>query len=55
MHIAWVSTYKIPMGEGLLGGLVLVIVSIGIAYGSLKLFDEPVREWLKKRFLMKKA
>ena len=55
LHIAWVTNYKIPMGEGLLGGLVLVIVSIAIAYASLKLVDEPVREWLKKRFLMKKA
>jgi peptidoglycan/LPS O-acetylase OafA/YrhL len=43
------------MTRGLLGGLVLFVVSVAIAYGCLKLYDEPVREWLKKRFLLKKA
>jgi peptidoglycan/LPS O-acetylase OafA/YrhL len=54
MHIAWVANNKVPMQQGLLGGLLLLIVSIAIAYASLKLYDEPVREWLKKRFLVKK-
>lgn len=54
MHIAWVGNNKVPMTEGLLVGVLLVIVSIVIAYASLKLYDEPVREWLKKRFLIKK-
>jgi len=53
---AWVVNNKIPLGtQGLLVGLLLVIVSIAIAYASLKLYDEPVREWLKKKVLMKKA
>jgi len=55
MHIAWVDNNKIPMQQGLLGGLLLLLVSIAIAYASLKLYDEPVREWLKKRFLIKKG
>ena len=55
LHIAWVANNKVPMSTGLLGGLVVVIVSIAVAYASLKLYDEPVREWLKKRFLMKKT
>ena len=55
LHIAWVSNNKVPMGEGLLGGLLLVIVSIGIAWASLKFYDEPVRAWLTKRFLVKKG
>ncbi|HEY8938142.1 MAG TPA: acyltransferase [Cyclobacteriaceae bacterium] len=54
MHIAWVGNNKVPMKEGLLVGVLLVIVSIAIAYASLKLYDEPVREWLKNRFLTKK-
>jgi peptidoglycan/LPS O-acetylase OafA/YrhL len=45
----------VPMQKGLLGGVVVLIASVAIAYASLKLYDEPVREWLKKRFLMKKA
>ncbi len=55
LHIAWVSNNKIPMGEGLLGGLVLLIVSVLIAWACLKLYDEPVRNWLKKRYLVKRA
>jgi peptidoglycan/LPS O-acetylase OafA/YrhL len=55
LHIAWVANNKVPMSTGLLGGAVLLVVSIAVAYTSLKLYDEPVREWLKKRFLMKKG
>jgi peptidoglycan/LPS O-acetylase OafA/YrhL len=55
LHIAWVANNKVPMEQGLLAGLGLFVVSIAIAYGCLKLYDEPVRDWLKKRFLLKKA
>ena len=56
VYTAWVVNNKIPLGtQGLLVGLLLVITSIAIAYASLKLYDEPVREWLKKKVLMKKA
>lgn len=54
LHMAWVVNNKIPMQTGLLGGLVVLIASVAIAYASLKLYDEPVREWLKNRFLTKK-
>jgi peptidoglycan/LPS O-acetylase OafA/YrhL len=53
---AWVVNNRIPLGvEGLLVGLLLVIVSIVLAYACLKLYDEPVRAWLTKKFLMKKV
>jgi len=53
---AWVIDNKIPLGaKGLLIGLLLVVVSITIAYACLKLYDEPVREWLRKKVLMKKV
>ena len=53
---AWVVDNKVPLGpKGLLVGLLLVVSSIAIAYGSLKLYDEPVRAWLTKKFLLKKA
>jgi peptidoglycan/LPS O-acetylase OafA/YrhL len=55
LHMAWVKNNNIPMGPGLLAGLGVVIASIAIAYACLKLYDEPVREWLRKRFLVKKA
>jgi len=53
LYIAWVTKNKVPMGPGLLGGLVLFITAISIAYACLKLYDEPVRNWLKERFLVK--
>lgn len=53
---AWVVGNKIPLGaHGLIVGALLLVVSIAIAYACLKLYDEPVRDWLKKRFLTKKA
>ncbi len=53
---AWVANNKIPLGpQGMLMGLALVITSIVMAYACLKLYDEPVREWLKKKVLMKKT
>jgi peptidoglycan/LPS O-acetylase OafA/YrhL len=53
---AWVAKNQIQMGpQSLLVGLLVVVVSLLIAYGSLKLYDEPVREWLKKKVLMKKV
>ena len=56
LFTAWVTDKNIPLGpQGLLVGLLLVVVSILLAYGCLKLYDEPVREWLKRKVLMKKA
>jgi len=56
VYTAWVVNNNVPLGaKGLLAGLLLVVVSIVLAYGCLKLYDEPVREWLKKKVLIKKA
>jgi peptidoglycan/LPS O-acetylase OafA/YrhL len=55
LYTAWVVDNRIPVGQGLWVGLLLVIVAIVIAYACLKLYDEPIRKWLKKRFLMKSA
>jgi peptidoglycan/LPS O-acetylase OafA/YrhL len=52
---AWVVDNKIPMSYGLQWGAVLVASSIAIAYACLKLYDEPVREWLRKKYLVKKG
>ena len=55
LYTAWVVDNKVSLANGIGAGVLLWIVSIVIAYASLKLFDEPVRNWLKKRFLMKKS
>jgi peptidoglycan/LPS O-acetylase OafA/YrhL len=55
-YTAWVVDNKIPLGPyGLMWGGLLFVASIAIAYACLKWYDEPVREWLRKRFLVKKA
>jgi peptidoglycan/LPS O-acetylase OafA/YrhL len=55
VYTAWVVNNNVPLGtKGLLVGLLLVVASIGLAYLCLKLYDEPVREWLKRKVLKKK-
>ncbi|OKS89224.1 acyltransferase family protein [Mucilaginibacter polytrichastri] len=54
-YTAWVADNKIPIGYGLEIGTLLFVTAVIIAYACLKLYDEPVREWLRKRFLMKRA
>lgn len=50
VYTAWVTNHNIPLGtKGLLVGLLLVVTSILLAYACLKLYDEPVREWLKRK------
>ncbi|AYL97979.1 acyltransferase family protein [Mucilaginibacter celer] len=53
-YTAWVVDNKVPMGYGMIWGAVLFVSSVAIAYACLKLYDEPVREWLRKRYLVKK-
>lgn len=54
-YTAWVVDNKVPYATGIWWGALLVVASVIIAYACLKLYDEPVREWLKKRFLLKKV
>jgi len=54
LYTGWVAKNKVPMNYGIWFGLLLFVVSVAIAYASLKLYDEPVRKWLTKRFLAKK-
>ena len=55
LFTAWVVNNRVPLGiQGLLMGLLVVISSLVIAYLSLKFYDKPVREWLRKKFLVKK-
>lgn len=54
IYTAWVVDNKVSMSAGLPIGLLVLILSIGIAYACLKLYDEPVRTWLKNKFLTAK-
>ncbi len=53
LHVAWVTNHNVPMPQGMAVGGLILLVCLGIAYASLKLYDEPVRNWLTKRYLMK--
>jgi peptidoglycan/LPS O-acetylase OafA/YrhL len=55
LYTGWVVKNKVPFETGIWYGLLLFVGSIAIAYACLKLYDEPVREWLRKRFLVKKT
>lgn len=50
MQMAWVSTHPVaPAWHHIALNAGIVLVSIGIAWAFLKLYDEPVRKWLKKK------
>jgi peptidoglycan/LPS O-acetylase OafA/YrhL len=52
LFTAWVVNNKVPLGiNGLLMGLLVVITSLVVAYLSLRFYDKPVREWLRKKVL----
>lgn len=62
-HFPWtfvqmqcVCSHKdVPLSQHIFVSVAVFIICIAIAYAVLKLYDEPVRQWLKQRFLMKKA
>lgn len=50
MQMAWVSSHKdSPVWYHVVLNLGILLVAIGIAWAFLKLYDEPVRAWLKKK------
>ncbi len=49
-YVAWVSNHKgITLGQAWPVALLTFWGAIGLAYGSLKLYDQPVRAWLRKK------
>lgn len=50
MQMAWVSSHKdSPVWHHVVLNLGILLVALGIAWAFLKLYDEPVRAWLKKK------
>ena len=47
IYTAWVANNKVPLQKAYPFSILLLITAILIAYASLKLYDEPVRKWLK--------
>ncbi|MDT3402685.1 acyltransferase family protein [Mucilaginibacter terrae] len=49
----WINATKPSPTKMLTVGIGLFILFITVAYAALKLYDEPVRNWLKQKFLRK--
>ena len=50
MQMSWAATHQnSPAWHHVMVNVGVVVVSIGIAWALLKLYDEPVRTWLKKK------
>lgn len=55
MQMQWVAAHpNAPEGVHVWVFCSLLVASIAVAYACLKLYDEPIREKLKTRFLMKR-
>ena len=52
MQFRWIRNYPdAPMWMHIGVFISVYVISIALAYGALKTFDEPVRTWLKKHWL----
>jgi len=51
---AWVTNNNIPIGQGIIVGTGIFLFTLILSYASLKLYDEPLRKWLAKRFMRSK-
>lgn len=52
MQMKWAADHKdSPLGQHVAVGVGIFLISVSIAWACHKLYDEPVREWLKQRFL----
>ena len=53
IYTAWVAKEKPVAAQSVPVAMASFVLMLLIAYGSLKLYDEPVRKWLKKKVLLK--
>ena len=50
MQMSWAERHKdAPLGQHIFVAVSIFILAIALAYAALKLYDLPVREWLKKK------
>ena len=54
MQMAWAKEHPdAPLGTAVFVGVSVIVLAVGLAWASLKLYDLPVREWLRRKWLMK--
>ena len=50
MQMSWVDSHKdAPLGTHIFIAVCIFVLAILVAYGAYRLYDLPVREWLKKK------
>ena len=55
MQMSWVAEHgDAPLWMHIMMNAGVVFISILLAYGLLKVYDVPVREWLKDHWLKRK-
>ena len=56
MQMSWVDSHKdAPLGMHIFVAVCIFVLAILVAYASYKLYDLPVREWLKKKLFKSSA
>ncbi|MGZ8538204.1 MAG: acyltransferase family protein [Flavisolibacter sp.] len=53
IYWAWVHNNKVALKDAIPVAVIVFFSSIIIAYACLKLYDEPIRKWLKKKSMAK--
>lgn len=52
MQMSWAASHPdAPLGTHIWVAVSIFVMAIAIAYAALRLYDEPVREWLKEHWL----
>ena len=51
IYTGWIARSNPTPAQGIVPALLVMVAAIAMAYASLKLYDEPVRRWLSKKFL----
>ncbi len=51
IYTGWVVQHKIPISQAWPYAILVMVAAITIAYASLKLYDEPIRKWLTKKWI----
>lgn len=55
MQMAWAASHpEAPLWQHVLVSLGILVLAITLAWGLLKVYDEPVREWLREHWLKRK-
>ena len=55
LYKRWSGSGQVTVTQGALYGSLLFVVALTVAYACLKLYDEPVRAWLARRFVARRS